>query len=132
MDVEPIGVTRGVAPPNPRRWRALAVLAAMQLMLVLDVTVVNVALPRIQHDLHFSRQGLPWVVNGFLLMAGGLLLLGGRLADMFGRRRMFLVGVLVFGVASAVSGAATSSSMLVSGRSRKDWGRRWLARRRSG
>jgi EmrB/QacA subfamily drug resistance transporter len=88
----------------------------MQFMLILDITVVNVALPRIQHDLHFSRQGLPWVVNGFLLMAGGLLLLGGRLADMFGRRRMFLVGVLVFGVASAVSGAATSSSMLVSGR----------------
>ena len=102
--------------PDPRRWRALAVLAAIQFMLVLDITVVTVALPRIQHDLHFSRPGLAWVVNGYVLMAGGLLLLGGRLADLFGRRRVFLAGVLVFGLASAASGAAVSSSMLVASR----------------
>ena len=83
-------------------------------MLALDITVVTVALPRIQHDLSFSRPGLAWVVNGYVLMAGGLLLLlGGRLADLFGRRRLFGIGVLVFGLASAASGAAVSSSMLV-------------------
>jgi len=106
----------GTAEPDPRRWRALAVLAAMQLMLVLDVTVVNVALPRIQHDLSFSHAGLAWVVSGYVLMAGGFLLLGGRLADLFGRRRLFLVGVIVFGAASAACGAAVSSSMLVASR----------------
>ena len=107
---------RAPAGPDPRRWRALAVLAAMQFMLVLDVTVVTVALPRIQHDLHFSHAGLAWVINGYVLMAGGFLLLGGRLADMFGRRRMFLAGVVVFGAASAVCGAAVSPAMLVSSR----------------
>ncbi len=88
----------------------------MQFMLVLDITVVTVALPRIQHDLGFSRPGLAWVVNGYVLMVGGLLLLGGRLADLFGRRRLFLAGVLVFGVASAACGAAVSPAMLVSSR----------------
>ena len=107
---------RAAAGPDPRRWRALAVLAAMQFMLVLDVTVVTVALPRIQHDLHFSHAGLAWVINGYVLKAGGFLLLGGRLADMFGRRRMFLAGVVVFGAASAVCGAAVSPAMLVSSR----------------
>jgi EmrB/QacA subfamily drug resistance transporter len=101
---------------DPRRWQALAVLAAMQFMLVMDVAIVVVALPTIQHDLHFSYQALAWVVNGYILVAGGFLLLGGRLADMFGRRRMFLAGVLIFGAASATCGAAVSSSMLVSSR----------------
>src|SRR5580693_2530458 len=101
---------------DPRRWKALFVLALMQFMLVLDITVVNVALPHIRVDLGFSRAGLAWVVNGYVLMAGGLLLLGGRLADLFGRRRLFLIGVLVFGVASAVSGAAVSPTMLVTSR----------------
>lgn len=113
---DPQGPAPGTAAPDPRRWLALAVLASMQFMLILDVTVVNVALPKIQHDLDFTREGLAWVVNGFVLMAGGLLLLGGRLSDMFGRRRLFLVGVLIFGVASIVCGAANSPSMLVPGR----------------
>lgn len=116
LSQDPQGPAPGVAAPDPRRWLALAVLASMQFMLILDVTVVNVALPRIQHDLDFSRQGLAWVVNGFVLMAGGLLLLGGRLSDLYGRRKLFLVGVFIFGVASAVCGAATTSSMLVAGR----------------
>jgi EmrB/QacA subfamily drug resistance transporter len=107
---------REAAGPDPRRWLALAVLAAMQFMLVLDITVVTVALPKIQHDLHFSHAGLAWVVNGYVLMAGGLLLLGGRLSDLFGRRRLFLAGVLVFGAASVVCGAAVSPAMLVSSR----------------
>jgi EmrB/QacA subfamily drug resistance transporter len=82
-------------------------------MLVLDVTVVNVALPRIQHDLGFSRPGLAWVVNAYVVMAGGLLLLGGRLADIFGRRRLFLLGVVVFALASAGCGAAADPAMLI-------------------
>jgi EmrB/QacA subfamily drug resistance transporter len=110
------GSAGDIAEPDPRRWLALAVLAAMQFMLVLDVTVVTVALPKIEHDLHFSHQGLAWVVNGYVLMAGGLLLLGGRMADMFGRRRLFLAGVFVFGAASATCGAAVSPAMLVSSR----------------
>ena len=101
---------------DPRRWRALTVLGLIQFMLVVDVSVVNVALPRIQHDLHFSHAGLAWVVNGYVIMAGGLLLLGGRLADMFGRRRLFLIGVGLFALASATSGAAVSPAMLVSSR----------------
>ncbi|WP_234320226.1 MFS transporter [Streptomyces sp. SBT349] len=95
---------------------ALTVLAAMQFMLIMDITVVNVALPDIQADLDFSHESLPWVVNAYVLVAGGFLLLGGRLADMFGRRRVFMAGVLVFGLASAACGAATASGMLVASR----------------
>src|SRR6202035_5941846 len=102
--------------PDPRRWRALAVLGLIQFMLILDVTVVNVALPRIQHDLGFSRPSLAWVVNGYVLMAGGLLLLGGRMADLLGRKRMFVIGVSLFAVASALSGVAVNSGMLVASR----------------
>src|ERR1700722_4515771 len=101
---------------DPRRWKALIVLALVQFMLVLDVTVVNVALPRIQQNLGFSHSGLAWVVNGYVLMAGGFLLLGGRLADLLGRRRLFLVGVGIFAVASAPPGAAVSPGMLVASR----------------
>jgi EmrB/QacA subfamily drug resistance transporter len=98
---------------DPRRWKALAVLAVVQFMLVLDITVVNVALPHIRTDLGFSRGGLAWVVDGYVLMAGGLLLLGGRLADLLGRKRMFVIGVSLFAVASALSGAAVNAEMLV-------------------
>src|SRR5580658_10287695 len=96
---------------DPRRWKALAVLGLIQFMLVLDITVVNVALPRIQDDLHFSQSGLAWVVNGYVLMAGGFLLLGGRLADILGRRMLFLIGVSVFAVASAACGSAVDPAM---------------------
>lgn len=98
---------------DPRRWKALAVLGLIQFMLILDVTVVNVALPSIKTDLDMSTSGLAWVVDGYVLAAGGLLLLGGRLADLLGRRRVFMVGVLVFGLASATCGAALSGEMLV-------------------
>src|SRR5947209_8122707 len=101
---------------DPRRWKALGVLALIQFMLILDVTVVNVALPRMQQDLGFSRAGLAWVVNGYVLMAGGLLLLGGRMADIFGRRRLFLLGVGLFAIASASCGAAVDPGMLVASR----------------
>jgi EmrB/QacA subfamily drug resistance transporter len=82
-------------------------------MLILDITVVNVALPSIKKDLGFSQSGLAWVVNGYTLMAGGLLLLGGRLSDILGRRRLFLAGVALFAVASLTCGAAANPQMLV-------------------
>lgn len=102
--------------PDPLRWKALAVIALVQFMLVLDITVVNVALPRVQADLHFTQAGLAWVVDGYVLTAGGLLLLGGRLGDLLGRRRMFITGVLVFAGASALSGASVDSGMLIASR----------------
>jgi EmrB/QacA subfamily drug resistance transporter len=99
-----------------RRWWALAVLALVQFMILMDITVVNVALPSIQHALVFSATGLAWVVNGYTLTAGGLLLLGGRLADLFSRRRQFVIGVVLFAAASLAAGLARNPAMLVSAR----------------
>jgi EmrB/QacA subfamily drug resistance transporter len=96
-----------------RRWLALAVLAIAQFMVVLDVTIVNVALPAIQTDLGFSADGLQWVVNGYTLAFGGLLLLGGRASDLLGRRRLFLGGLALFGLASLAGGLVTSSEGLI-------------------
>jgi EmrB/QacA subfamily drug resistance transporter len=112
----PVTTASTTLEADPRRWKALGVLALIQFMLILDVTVVNVALPRMQQDLGFSRAGLAWVVNGYVLMAGGLLLLGGRMADIFGRRRLFLLGVGLFALASAACGAAVDPGMLVASR----------------
>src|SRR6478736_6300219 len=95
------------------KWLALAVLALAQFMVVLDVTIVNVALPAIQTDLGFSAEGLQWVVNGYTLTFGGLLLLGGRMSDILGRRRVFLIGLGLFAAASLAGGFATSGEMLV-------------------
>ena len=88
-------------------------LAIAQFMVVLDVTIVNVALPAIQTDLGFSADGLQWVVNGYTLAFGGLLLLGGRASDLLGRRRLFLIGLALFGAASLAGGFAGSSEMLI-------------------
>lgn len=101
---------------DPRRWKALGVLCLVQFMLILDMTVVNVALPHVQRDLGFTNSGLAWVVNGYVLMAGGFLLLGGRLADILGRRRLFMAGTALFAVASATCGAAQEPWMLVASR----------------
>ncbi|MGZ6295189.1 MAG: MFS transporter [Candidatus Limnocylindrales bacterium] len=98
------------------RWIALYVLCAGVLMIVLDVTVVNVALPSIQSDLHFSQSTLAWVVNAYLIAFGGLLLLAGRFGDILGRRSIFLAGLGVFTVASLVCGAAQSQEVLVAAR----------------
>jgi EmrB/QacA subfamily drug resistance transporter len=95
------------------KWLALAVLAVAQFMVVLDVTIVNVALPAIQTDLGFSADGLQWVVNGYTLAFGGLLLLGGRASDLLGRRRLFMVGLALFGAASLAGGFAPNSETLV-------------------
>ena len=98
---------------DPRRWKALGVLALVQFMIIIDITVVNVALPSIQRALGFTGSGLAWIVDGYALTAGGLLLLGGRMGDLFGRRRLFLIGTAVFAVASFTSGAAQNQTMLI-------------------
>ncbi|MFL5930308.1 MAG: DHA2 family efflux MFS transporter permease subunit, partial [Gaiellaceae bacterium] len=102
---------------NRSRWLALLVLCLGDLMIVLDVTIVGVALPSIREDLGFSETSLAWVVNAYLLTFGGFLLLGGRLGDLFGHRRLFLVGLVLFTAASAACGLSTSQEMLVVARS---------------
>ncbi len=99
-----------------RRWTALIVVCMAQLMVVLDVTIVNVALPSIQHDLHFSQANLTWVVNAFLVTFGSLLLLFGRIGDLIGRKRVFLAGVVVFTAASLLCGIAPSQGALIAAR----------------
>src|SRR3954468_6114416 len=99
-----------------RRWASLMVVCLAQLMIVLDVTIVNVALPSIQHDLHFSQANLTWVVNAFLVTFGSLLLLAGRLGDLAGRKRVFLAGVTVFTLASLLCGVAPSAGALIAAR----------------
>ncbi|HEX4188640.1 MAG TPA: DHA2 family efflux MFS transporter permease subunit [Solirubrobacteraceae bacterium] len=98
------------------RWFALAVLCLGSLMIVLDTTIVNVALPSIKKDLRFNETSLAWVVNGYLLTFGGFLLLGGRLGDLFGHRRLFLCGIALFTLASLACGSATSQGALVAAR----------------
>jgi EmrB/QacA subfamily drug resistance transporter len=107
---------RARAALHPRRWTALTGLGLIQFILFLDATIVNVALPSIQRDLELSQSGLTWVVNGYLLAAGGLLLLGGRLGDLLGRRRVFGVGASLFAVASLTAGLANSEAMLIASR----------------
>jgi EmrB/QacA subfamily drug resistance transporter len=100
--------------PLPRNLNlALAVIAAAQLMVVLDATIVNVALPSIQRALQFSPTGLEWVINAYSLTFGGLLLLGGRAGDLFGRRRMFVAGIVLFTIGSLAGGFATSAAWLI-------------------
>lgn len=116
-----VGMTGAPTPGNaasPRegRWTALYVLCVGMLMIVLDVTIVNVALPSIQDDLRFSTSSLAWVVNAYLIAFGGLLLLAGRFGDLIGRRRIFLAGVGLFTVASLACGLADSQSLLIAAR----------------
>jgi EmrB/QacA subfamily drug resistance transporter len=99
-----------------KRWLALIVLCSGDLMVVLDTTIVNVALPSIRDDLGFSETSLAWVVNAYLLTSGGFLLLGGRLGDLFGHRRLFLIGISIFTLASLVCGLANSQELLVAAR----------------
>ena len=101
---------------NDKRWLALYVLCAGVLMIVLDTTVVNVALPSIREDLGFTETSLVWVVNAYMLTFGGFLLLGGRLGDLYGNRRLFLLGIALFTLASLVCGLASSQWMLIGAR----------------
>jgi EmrB/QacA subfamily drug resistance transporter len=96
-----------------QKWLALALLATVQFMVVLDIAIVNVALPSIQVDLGFSQENLQWVISAYALLFGGFLLLGGRLADILGRRRLFVAGLIVFTVASLLSGLAWSDEVLI-------------------
>src|SRR4028119_2084313 len=102
--------------PVDRRWLALLLVCAAQLMIVRDGTIVNVALPAIQGSLAFSETALSWVVNAYLLTFGGFLLLGGRAGDLFGRRRVFAAGLALFTLASLLCGLAGSQWMLVAAR----------------
>ncbi len=109
-------VSLPTATSDRRRWMALVVVCLAQLMIVLDTTIVNVALPAVQHDLHFTQGNLTWVVNAFLVTFASFLLLAGRLGDLLGRRRVFFAGVLVFTAASALCGMAPSQGFLIAAR----------------
>ena len=117
----PAASSTSTASPAPAKrsfnpWLTLVIVCVAQFMVVLDATIVNVALPSIQKGLHFSRTDLQWVVNGYTLLFGGFLLLGGRAADLIGRRRLFMAGVVLFSFASAVNAFAQSSNVLIAGR----------------
>src|SRR5436309_5017196 len=99
-----------------RKWYALALLLGVQFMVVLDIAIVNVALPSIQIDLGFSQANLQWVISAYALMFGGFLLLGGRMADLLGRRRIFLIGIVLFTLASFLAGLAWSETSLIAAR----------------
>ncbi len=121
MEASPAAVAGGEAPAevdveDRRRWWALVVIATAQLMIVLDASVVIVALPSAQHALHISLANRQWVMSAYTLAFGSLLLLGGRIADFFGRRRIFVTGLLGFGASSALGGLAQSSAMLFGAR----------------
>src|ERR1700687_4690494 len=107
-----------VQPPvsDRRRWLALVVVCFGQLMIVLDSTIVNVALPSIQRDLHFTQANLTWVVNAYLLTYGSFVLLAGRAGDLLGRKKLFLAGVIIFTVASVLSGLARDPATLIAAR----------------
>ncbi len=106
------------SPPGRtiNKWLVLVIACMAQFMVVLDATVVNIALPSVQRGLHFSAANLQWIVNGYTLVFGGFLLLGGRAADLIGRKRLFVAGVALFSVASLINGVAQSSAMLIGGR----------------
>src|ERR671923_2264221 len=116
MSMADIKTIQRSQPSGSARWLALIILCAGFLMIVVDATIVNVALPSIQRDLGFSQAGLAWVVNAYLIAFGGLLLLAGRLGDLVGRKRVFLIGLGVFTVASVLCGASTSAAMLIAAR----------------
>ena len=109
-------MSQPLSPPDPKRWIALILLCAAQFMVVLDASIVNVALPSIQTDLSFSQENLQWVVNAYTLVFGGFLLLGGRMADLLGRRRVFIGGLFLFSAASLLGGFATNEGQLIAAR----------------
>ena len=102
-------------PGDRRKWLGLAALCSAFFMVILDVAIVNVALPTIQVDLDFSQKNLQWVVSAYALTFGGLLLLGGRAADLLGRRRVFIAGLAIFSAASLLAGLAPSDTVLIGG-----------------
>src|SRR3984893_3977359 len=105
------------AAADRRRWIVLALIVTAQFMVVLDIAIVNVALPSIKTDLHFSPVSLQWVITAYTIVFGGVLMLGGRLADLLGRRRMFVIGLALFTVSSLLDGLAWSEGSLIAFRS---------------
>jgi len=116
MSVTQTGESSAATGPDPRRWWGLVIIALAQLMVVLDATIVNIALPSAQRDLGMSDGNRQWVITAYTLAFGGLLLLGGRIADLVGRKRTFIIGLIGFAGASALGGAATTSGMLFGAR----------------
>ena len=114
----PVDATAGgqTGEPDNRRWYVLGVVGLAQLMIVLDITVMNIALPSAQQALHFSNADRQWVITAYSLAFGSLLLFGGRLGDLFGRKVVFLTGLIGFAVASAVGGASVNLAMLLTSR----------------
>src|SRR5881398_3974849 len=112
---------------NRKRWLALAVVVAAQFMVVLDVAIVNVALPSIKTDLHFTEENLQWVITAYSILFGGVLLLGGRMADLLGRRRLFIGGLALFAVSSLLCGLAWSEGSLIAFRAVQGLGGALLA-----
>jgi len=112
---------------DPRRWVALALIVAAQFMVVLDIAIVNVALPSIRTDLHFSQVSLQWVITAYSILFGGVLMLGGRLADVLGRRRLFMVGLALFTVSSLLDGLAWSEGSLITFRALQGLGAAMLS-----
>src|SRR6201993_2580829 len=115
------------AGADRRRWWALAVIVAAQFMVVLDVAIVNVALPSIKTDLHFSQESLQWVITAYSIFFGGFLLLGGRLADLLGRRRLFMAGLVLFSGSSLLGGVPRSEGSLIAFRSLQGLGAAMLS-----
>jgi MFS family permease len=112
---------------DPRRWLALALLAVAQFVVVLDASIMNIALPSIGTELDVSQDSLSWIINAYVLTFGGFLLLGGRLADLLGRRRVFVAGLVLFAAASLAGGLASSSSQLIAARAVQGLGGALLA-----
>ena len=127
MSEQMIAPAQDVAGPDRKRWLALAVLVATQFMVVLDVAIVNVALPTIKTDLHFSQESLQWVITAYAILFGGVLLLGGRAADLLGRRRIFVAGLVLFTASSFLDGVAWSSGSLIGFRALQGLGAALLA-----
>src|ERR1043166_7149047 len=127
MNEQIIAPTADNDTSDRRRWFALAVLVAAQFMVVLDVAIVNVALPTIKTDLHFSQESLQWVVTACSILFGGVLLLGGRMADLLGRRRLFMGGLILFTVSSLFDGLAWSEASLITFRALQGLGAALLA-----
>src|SRR6266542_1184415 len=113
MSAEIVADATDVGQVDRKRWIALAVIVVAQFMVVLDIAIVNVALPSIRTDLPFSQESLQWVITAYAILFGGVLLLGGRLADLLGRRRMFIGGVALFTLASLLDGLAWSEGSLI-------------------
>ena len=120
-------VTPRKTATDRKRWFGLAVLVAAQFMVVLDIAIVNVALPTIKTDLHFSQESLQWVITAYSILFGGVLLLGGRMADLLGRRRLFMTGLTLFTVSSLLDGLAWSESSLIAFRALQGLGAALLA-----